>query len=247
MLDPYVYPSSEILKNKFNIVSEQDLKEMEAEYTSLRIRELVEKPIKGDFDFQHFCSIHKYIFQDMYDWAGCHRTVDIEKSEPSLGGLSIEYENVEQIETAAERILNTLKSRLWETLSIDERAQRFSEDMAALWKVHGFREGNTRTTVIFFCDFAESRGIALDRGLFEKHSAYVRTALVAASARFMDLGDLSKPKYLINIVKDSLNRGVELSRTMSMDEWKRRIASEKLNQQDVQEKKPLTKGRDSTR
>ena len=75
--------------------------------------------------------------------------------------------------------------------------------LAALWKVHPFREGNTRTTLTFVCQFAESRGIFLNRSLFEQNAVYMRNALVAAAAIFPE-GDFRKPEYLFNIVKDSL-------------------------------------------
>ena len=65
-------------------------------------------------------------------------------------------------------------------------------------------EGNTRLTVTFCCQFIESKGIPIDRTIFEKHSAYVRTALVAYSAGFDDLGDLSQKGYLERIIGDSL-------------------------------------------
>jgi len=78
--------------------------------------------------------------------------------------------------------------------------------MADLWKIHPFREGNTRTTVTFICQFAESKGLPLDRVLFEQNAAYVRSALVAASAIFHD-GDFRKPAYLIRIITDALERG----------------------------------------
>ena len=71
---------------------------------------------------------------------------------------------------------------------------------------HIFGEGNTRTTITFICQFSESKGIPLDRVLFEKNAAYVRSALVAASAIFHD-GDFRKSEYLIRIVTDALKRG----------------------------------------
>lgn len=108
--------------------------------------------------------------------------------------------------------------------------------MAELWKVHPFREGNTRTTITFCCDFADSRGFCIDRDLFKKNSIYFRKALVAASAKFSDLGDLSKPEYLIQIIKDGIQRGEELSPISSMEksEGTRRTSSKKV-------KKPLNK------
>ena len=60
---------------------------MEAEYTSLRLAELVTKESASHFDFVTLCDMHYYIFQDIYEWAGKIRVINIEKSEPALGGI----------------------------------------------------------------------------------------------------------------------------------------------------------------
>jgi hypothetical protein len=65
--------------------------------------------------------------------------------------------------------------------------------------------------VTFICQYADSVGLRLDRELFERNSAYVRTALVAASAVFPD-GDFRKPEYLRTIIKDGLERGAGAKR-----------------------------------
>jgi len=208
MIDLYVYPGTNTLKNNFNIKDPVVLEKLEANYTSLCIRELQENPIKGNYDFEHYCNIHKYIFYDIFEWAGTPRTIPIEKEEPALGGLSIEYTKPEEIEKEAVRVLDEMRSRPWEEMSLQEQTKCLTEDMANIWKVHPFREGNTRTAVIFSCDFMESKGIPLDRSLFEKNSAYMRNSLVAFNAIFSDLGNLSKPEYLQKIVGDSLERGL---------------------------------------
>lgn len=204
MLDPYVYPGTDILKNIPNIHSRQALDDAEADYVSLRLRELAENPLRGDYYFEHLCAMHKYIFQDIYAWAGKIRTINMEKEEPALGGLSVEYSDKDKIEAHLSATLEKMASRPWASLSLDDRVKYFSEDLAAIWKVHGFREGNTRLAVTFCCQFIEAQGIPIDRTIFEKHSVYVRTALVAYSAVFHDLGDLSKKEYLERIIKDSL-------------------------------------------
>lgn len=79
--------------------------------------------------------------------------------------------------------------------------------MAALWRAHPFREGNTRTVVTFCCQFIESKGIYIDSSLFHQNAQYLRTALVASSAIFNDLGDMRKPEYLEKIVGDALQAG----------------------------------------
>lgn len=209
MIDPYVYNNSNILKNKLNLKNAEEFEKAEAAYTSFAILKMQREPVQGKFDFTHFSNIHKRIFEEIYEWAGKPRIIDIEKEERSLGGLSIEYEKHENIEASAKKILSKMNAREWEKMSIDEAAVNLSEDMAALWKVHSFREGNTRTTVIFICDFAESKGFPLDRNLFKDNSEYVRTSLVAYNAKFSDIGDYSQPEHLIKIMKDSLIRGKE--------------------------------------
>lgn len=227
--DPYVYPypDDNILKNKFGIKDGETLKAMEGDFSALRIREMQERPVQGKFDFQHLCDVHKYIFQDVFEWAGQTRTIGIEKPEMALNGLSIEYAEPGEIERLASVVLNRMNGRAWGSMTLDEKTAAFSEDLAALWKVHGFREGNTRTAVIFCCDFADQHGFPIDRSLFEKNCGYMRRALVAANAKFTDLGDYSKPEYLHKIVKDAMQRGEALAKErggeMSLSDWKSRI------------------------
>lgn len=180
---------------------------VEAEYTSTRIKEIIENPIKGDFDLDHLCRMHYYIFQDLYDWAGQPRSINIEKSEPVLGGISIEYSEFQDIKINASTILSEMKEVESRKFLLDEKAKLLSKFMAELWKIHIFREGNTRTIVTFICQYAESKGFILDTELFEKNSVYMRNALVAASAVFKDIGDKSKMQYLVQIVMDALERG----------------------------------------
>lgn len=173
MIDPYVYPGTDILKNILGIQDRQTLDEAEADYVSLRLRELAENSLEGDYDFNHLTKMHQYIFQDIYEWAGEIRTINIEKEEPALGGLSVEYSDKTKIKDDLSEILQQMTSHSWIKLSLDDKVKYFSEDLAAVWKVHGFREGNTRLAVTFCCQFIEAQGIPINRTIFEKHSAYV--------------------------------------------------------------------------
>lgn len=75
----YCYPDSFILKNKLNIREQDVLEEAERNITVLRILELKEKPLKGILDFKYLQKLHKYIFGDIYSWAGKLRSVNITK------------------------------------------------------------------------------------------------------------------------------------------------------------------------
>ena len=163
MLDPYLYPGTDILKNVLGIKDKQMLDDAEADYVSLRLRELAENPLEGDYDFNHLAEMHRYMFQDIYAWAGKIRVINIEKEEPALGGLSIEYSDKTKIESHLSEALNKMVSRSWVNMSLEDRVKCFSEDLAAVWKTHGFREGNTRLAVTFCCQFIEAQGIPIDR------------------------------------------------------------------------------------
>ena len=206
MRDIYLYEDCDVLKNLLNIKDKQQLEDAEADYISYRLRDIAQNPLQGKYDYAHLLEMHRYIFQDLYEWAGEQRKLNIFKEEPVLGGLSIDYSDVFDIARDAERILSAMRKKPWNRLDTHEAAIQFSDSLAKLWKVHPFREGNTRTTITFCCQYADEIGLKPDRKLFEDNAGYVRTALVAYNAVFDDLGDISKPEYLIRIVEDSIQK-----------------------------------------
>ncbi len=64
MIDPYLYPGTDILINKQGIKDEKKLNEMEANFVAIRLRELVEKPLPGNYDTLVAASA---IFSDLGD------------------------------------------------------------------------------------------------------------------------------------------------------------------------------------
>lgn len=106
MKDIYLYDNSDTLINKLGIKDAKELENAEANYTSLRLRELIETPLEGDFSYDHLLEYHKYIFQDIYDFAGIQRKLNIYKEEDVLGGLSIEYSDVFYIKKDATSIID---------------------------------------------------------------------------------------------------------------------------------------------
>lgn len=208
MRDPYLYEDCTVLKNLLGFKTQAQLDEAEADFVVYRLKKLILDPFPGNFDFFHLLQTHKYIFQDIYPWAGQIRTIDIVKEEPALGGLSIQYSSATAIENDVNDALEILHESYKNRANITGLASDFANSLASLWKVHPFREGNTRTILTFCCLYAEKQGLSIDRELFEKNSQYVRTALVAYNAKFDDLGDLSKKEYLERIVHDAFARKV---------------------------------------
>ncbi|PYT67299.1 MAG: hypothetical protein E6K24_01555 [Gammaproteobacteria bacterium] len=77
--DPYVYPGTTILKNIPGIRNQKTLDRFEPGRVAQRSLELIEQTLSGFFDVDHLQRIHRYLFQDVYEWAGCFRTVDVAK------------------------------------------------------------------------------------------------------------------------------------------------------------------------
>ena len=204
MRDPYFYENVPVLRNKLNIYDQNLLDQAEADYVVYRLKDLVLNPVDGNYHTEHFLKMHEYIFGDLYDWAGVPRTISIYKEEDVLGGQSIEYSDPFDIINDIHHTLSDMRAKDWLNMNRSQRTSEFCDTLAKLWKIHPFREGNTRTTITFCCQYADETGFPLNRKLFEKNSVYVRTALVAYNAFFSDGTDFSKKEYLQKIVYDAL-------------------------------------------
>ena len=77
MRDPYLYQDSDVLKNLAGIQDPEKLKDIEADYTLLRLSEIAEDESPAQFDFQTRCGLHYRIFQDVYEWAGKPSLINI--------------------------------------------------------------------------------------------------------------------------------------------------------------------------
>lgn len=204
MRDPYLYEESNVLKNKLNIKTQEELDDAEADYVVYRLKDLAMNPMPGEYNTEHLLNMHYYIFQDLYEWAGEPRIISIYKEEDILGGMSVEYSDPFDITKDIHFILADMRHKPWKEMDRKQASTEFCESLAKLWKVHPFREGNTRTTITFCCQYADEIGLKINRELFEKNSRYVRTALVAYNAYFADGSDFSKKEYLERIVYDAM-------------------------------------------
>ena len=74
----YCYPPDfTVLRNKLGI---RNLRTLDAAERLFVTQRLLEAAPEGDFDLAHLKAIHRHLFQDVYEWAGEVRTVEIVKS-----------------------------------------------------------------------------------------------------------------------------------------------------------------------
>ncbi len=73
--DPYLYPTLDVLRNRLGIRQAQRLEQTAWEFTSLRAATIPLGP-RGR-GLPHLCAIHRQLYQDLFDWAGKLREIDI--------------------------------------------------------------------------------------------------------------------------------------------------------------------------
>lgn len=198
MNDLYLIENSTVLKNLLGITNEKELDLAEAELSCANMMLLYENSF-DDFSSGGFCFIHKVLFGDVYEWAGQYRKINIKKREELLAGQSVWYSDCVNIEADLDNAWKNINKVKWDELSRENFAKQIARLFPALWQVHPFREGNTRTTVMMMTFFIEHYGYYFDQNLMSESAGYVRDSFVLAS-----LGDYSEYEHLEKILLDAI-------------------------------------------
>ncbi|MFO0955287.1 MAG: Fic family protein [Candidatus Saccharibacteria bacterium] len=154
----YFTDDDSVLENKLGISDPKALQDAEQDIvTKKTARLLTEKP-PTQFDFNYLKYLHKILFEDIYDFAGKIRTVDIAKADSSVPFAHAPFIIVE-----GERIFEDLRGKQY---LADLGKQTFIKEItrlaAELNALHPFREGNGRTIRLFLILLADHAGYLLD-------------------------------------------------------------------------------------
>lgn len=153
--DPYIDPATGILRNNVNAQTQVALDKAEGDLVYARLIQLLEAPPRPTGDLNELSAIHGHLFQDLYDWAGDVRTVDIYKSAPFMP-VSFVHRGAQH---ASEQLHEDgdLKG-----LSRGRFVSRLAHHYAQFNFVHPFREGNGRTQRFMFSRIARDAGWEID-------------------------------------------------------------------------------------
>lgn len=150
------YEGTTCLINKFDIKDDKLLSLIEGKITFAKGSELERNPIKGTFDFEHYKAIHKYLFDNIYEWAGKIRTVDISKKGTS-------FATANEIEKLANACFARLKAEnYFKGQAFDEYINNIVDFYCVTNMLHPFREGNGRTQRIFISQLIRYAGYNID-------------------------------------------------------------------------------------
>lgn len=144
----YCYANSNVLINKLDIKDNKKLQIYEAKITAAKLLSLRQKGIIGNFDTLHLNLIHKYLFEDIYPFAGKFRNENISK------GL-FRFAEWEYIESELNILLNKLKNEYYLN-NLDKKAlsEKLAFYLSELNVLHPYREGNGRTIREFIRELA---------------------------------------------------------------------------------------------
>lgn len=168
-----------VLNNDLGISDIDSLQKVERMITTKRLIELYMQGISGDFDVSHYFSIHKYLFNGIYPFAGETRNVDISKSYTFCRPQFIYSSLVD--------VLNKAKVRVISISNREELLEFIVELYADLDFIHPFREGNGRCEREFIRQYLDyiylKNGLGpyyLDYDSISDRNLYVRAVVMAS-------------------------------------------------------------------
>jgi cell filamentation protein len=181
----YVYtdPKSGVLRNLVNAIDSNTLLLIESGAVTKRIAELQFDYIKIK-NSSSLLDIHKYLFQDIYSWAGKIRTVEISKGGKPFFPLS-HFRNafmfIDALIVEYRKIDKKDKSRL---------AYKLAEILDNINYLHPFREGNGRTQREFLRLLAVEKGLLLNLNPPDNVDIYERYMSGTINGNVEQLGTL---------------------------------------------------------
>ncbi len=156
----YCYKGTNLLKNKIAIRDAQTLKSFEEEIVSAKTYALIQNPIPGKFTKTHLFHIHKFLFGDIYPFAGHIRKEQISKGDTMFYPPGA-------IDSALKELFVKIKA-FQHHFERERLLEQTAYLMAELNIIHPFREGNGRTIREFIRQWLLHYDIKLNWGNIER-------------------------------------------------------------------------------
>lgn len=177
--------------------------ELECDFVSTRNVELLEN---SDFELSvdYLKFIHKYLFQDVYEFAGEFRNINISKQEKILNNDTVAYGDYKHLKESLDYDIFLELEKDYKDMSMVDIIKNITLFSSSIWQVHPFREGNTRTTAVFIQKYLINLGYNVDNNLFKDKSIYFRNALVRSNYYNNYLDIKEDNSYLVKFYENLL-------------------------------------------
>ncbi|WIB72590.1 Fic family protein [Curtobacterium sp. MCBD17_026] len=157
MTEPHGY----VLKNLYGYGALEGAKLEQREYreTAARQAEILtgRVEIPRTFDADHMKAIHRHLFQNVYEWAGEYRNVNMAKQGKGFARTG----DIDTYLKHARRMVGVVD---WAAASKQEFAVGAAKVFALVNQAHPFREGNGRTSKVLMTQLAEMSRFSIDYG-----------------------------------------------------------------------------------
>ena len=197
------YRAKQLIDSYYQTVAsaEEITEHAEADMVASRINILI-----GERAFslttEELLSIHKRLFEGVFDFAGEIRKGNIQKAEWVLMGDTVVYGDAYSLKDNLDSLLKKERLTPLHAMDDEERLYHLTQFCSDLWQLHPFNEGNTRTTAVFVIKYLKKMGYEVDNSLFQKHSRYFRDALVRANYSNVRLNVFEDMFFLENFFSD---------------------------------------------
>lgn len=175
----------------------------EADKVSSRIAEVLAETAFS-FSPNEYISIHRKLFQGIYDHAGKIRDYNITKKEWVLDGATVLYGSASELRATLEYDFSQEKDFSYKGLTMDEIIHHLAVFLSRLWQIHIFGEGNTRTTAVFIIKYLRTLGFSATNTIFAENAWYFRNALVRANYTNLQRGIYETTEYLEAFLRNLL-------------------------------------------
>lgn len=167
----------------------------EADKVSVRIAKILSEQAFS-FTPNEYISIHKKLFDGIYEYTGKIRDYNITKKEWVLDGATVLYGSASELQATLEYDFSQEKAFSYKDLSMDEIIHHLAIFISRLWQIHIFGEGNTRTTAVFLIKYLRTLGFDATNEIFAENAWYFRNALVRANYNDLTKGVHETTEYL---------------------------------------------------
>ena len=177
--------------------------ELECDFVATGIVELLQID-NFELSVDYLKYIHKYLFQDVYEFAGEFRNINFAKHEKILNNDSVAYGDCKALKESLEYDISLEKEKNYKDMNVVEVINNITKFSSSIWQVHPFREGNTRTIALFIEKYLISLGYEVDNTLFKDKSVYFRNALVRSNYFNNYLNIKEESSYLVKFYENLL-------------------------------------------
>ena len=170
MANPYADESGVFL-NKLGVTDAEQLKSLEYNITRRKSADLLHRNVLGkaqSFDLARLQAIHRYIFQDVYEWAGKIRTLSSKKR--AANGMVSAFAEPDEIVRDWEALARKTNAfAAASDLAFEQKREELLDIFIEANRIHPFPEGNGRSLQVFMRELARAQGVFIDYDKVDKH------------------------------------------------------------------------------